>query len=71
MKAHVEQVALVLSPARAAETIGVPERTLEAWRWRRVGPPFVKLGKRVGYRPDDLHAWLAAQTVATDGGRRS
>ena len=46
MKAHEGHVALVLSPAKAAETIGVPERTLEAWRWRRVGPPFVKLGKR-------------------------
>ena len=62
---------MVLSPAQASEAIGVPVRTLEQWRWRRIGPPFVKLGKRVGYRPEDVQAWLAARRVETEFGGQS
>ena len=39
----------------------VSERTLERWRWRRTGPPYLKVGGRVVYRLADVRAYEAAQ----------
>lgn len=36
-------------------------RTLERWRSRRQGPPFLKLGGKVVYRIEDVEAFEAAQ----------
>jgi hypothetical protein len=40
---------------------GISERTLERWRWRRTGPPFLKLGGHVAYQLSDIEAYEAAQ----------
>lgn len=36
-------------------------RTLQAWRTKGGGPPFIKLGKAVRYNPAEVDAWLAGQ----------
>jgi len=46
-----------------AEYLGVPPRTLEDWRHKRTGPPFVKVGQRVRYRKADVDQWMERQTV--------
>jgi hypothetical protein len=33
--------------------------TLRHWRVSGEGPPFVKVGRRVMYRDEDLHAFIA------------
>lgn len=33
------------------------ERTLERWRWRKIGPPYIKLGGRIVYHLDDIVAY--------------
>lgn len=43
----------------AAEYLGLSPATLETMRSRGGGPPFVKLGRRVVYRQQDLDAWVA------------
>lgn len=48
-----------LSTPVAAEYLGLSPATLETLRCRGGGPPFVKLGRRVAYRREDLEAWLA------------
>jgi len=43
---------------------GIPVKTLQYWRCRTPahgGPPYIKLGKRVYYRPQDLNAWVDRQ----------
>lgn len=35
-------------------------RTLEAWRWRRRGPPHLKIGGRILYRIEDIETFEAA-----------
>jgi hypothetical protein len=35
-------------------------RTLERWRWLRYGPAFLRLGKVVVYRLEDVEAFEAA-----------
>lgn len=41
-----------------AARLNVSERTLQAWRTRGDGPPFVKLGRAVRYDPRTTDAWL-------------
>ncbi len=54
----------LLTPADAAHLLAVDERTLSDWRYRREGPPFLKLGHRtVRYAVADLSSWLEARTV--------
>jgi hypothetical protein len=36
-------------------------RTLERWRWLRYGPAYLRLGKVVVYRLEDVEAFEAAQ----------
>lgn len=35
------------------------ERTLQAWRWRKVGPPYLKAMGRVLYRLSDIETFEA------------
>lgn len=48
-----------------AARLAVSARTLQAWRVRGDGPPFIKLGKgaqaAVRYDPADVDRWLAAR----------
>ncbi|HEX4961394.1 MAG TPA: helix-turn-helix domain-containing protein [Thermoanaerobaculia bacterium] len=50
-----------LPTPQAAEYLGLSPATLETLRSRGGGPAFVKLGRRVVYRREDLEAWLVAQ----------
>ncbi len=59
----------LLTIAEAAELLRAPVATLRYWRHRNTGPRSFRLGRRVLYRRDDLHAWIAAQrerAVASD-----
>ena len=42
----------------AAQRLGLTKSTLEAWRCRGGGPDFVKMGRSVRYRAEDLEAFL-------------
>lgn len=51
----------LLSLREAADVLGVKEATLRDWRVDRKGPPAVKYGRLVRYRPSDLDQWIADQ----------
>jgi len=55
-----ERLNLISTP-EAAKIIGFEESTLEAWRCRGGGPPFVKLGRAVRYRLADLNDWVESR----------
>lgn len=51
----------LLTPSQLSERWSKPESTLAQWRWRSVGPPFLKLaGGAVRYRIEDIEAYEAA-----------
>jgi predicted DNA-binding transcriptional regulator AlpA len=57
----------LLAEVHAAELLGLSTRTLQSWRSKSEGPPFVRAGRAVRYRRRDLLAWMDANTVhATD-----
>ena len=54
-----------LNTEAAAEFLGVKPCTLEAWRFRKKGPKYSKLGSRVMYAQQDLESWFASRSVHT------
>jgi excisionase family DNA binding protein len=55
----------LLTEVQAAKLLNLSTRTLQAWRIRGVGPPFVQAGRAVRYRRRDLLAWIDANTVCS------
>lgn len=51
------------TPEEVADRLRVPIRTLYDWRLRGVGPPALRIGKRLRYRRSDVDAWLAEQVA--------
>ena len=61
-------VPALMNEREAAAALNLSHRTLQAWRVRGGGPPFVKVGANVRYRPADLEAWLVERTRRNSAG---
>jgi len=55
-------MANLLRTAQATELLGISASTLEHMRCVARGPTFVKIGRQVRYRIEDLNAYLDACT---------
>jgi hypothetical protein len=55
-----------LTRAQVAAQIGVSSDTLARWQTRRIGPPCVRIGRKVFYRAERVRDWL---TSREHGGR--
>ena len=47
-----------LSTKSAATLLSLSVRTLERYRQLHKGPVFIRMGRRVGYKAQDLAQWL-------------
>jgi hypothetical protein len=56
----------LLTEVQAADLLHLSVRTLQAWRSKHVGPPFVRAGRAIRYRRCGLLAWVNANTVVPD-----
>jgi hypothetical protein len=54
-----------LNENQAAEFLGVSVRTLQAWRVRGGGPPYVKIGRAVRYQRRALVLFQEQHTVTS------
>jgi excisionase family DNA binding protein len=53
---------LLLTPAQVANSLGISVQTLAVWRCERRYPlPYVKVGSRVRYRPQDVQQFMATR----------
>ena len=62
----------LIPPPQLAGLLNISIRTLERWRVEGVGPAYVKAGRRVLYRREDVESWLAEgirHSTSDDGGR--
>ncbi len=57
----------LLSESAYAAMRGVSVRTIQRERALRAGPPFIKLGKSIFYRPEAVDAWIIAQEQTPAG----
>ena len=60
-----------LTPKEAAAYLRHSPHTLQEWRQKKIGPPYIKLGvakkAAVLYRRIDLDEWLSKHFVETEG----
>ena len=54
----------LISEADYAAARGVSLRTAQRERAQRQGPPFIKLGRQIFYRPAAIEQWLIDQEQA-------
>lgn len=54
---HTGLVEQHLNESGLADRLRLSVRTLQRWRWKGRGPPYLKLGGRVVYRLEDVKAW--------------
>jgi len=47
--------------ATLSQYLSIPVPTLYKWRQQEVGPPAVRLGKHLRYRPQAVQDWLRSQ----------
>lgn len=53
-----------------SDRLGISTRTLQSWRIKGGGPPFLKIGAAVRYNPDQVDAWLSSRVrTNTVGGQ--
>ena len=55
-----------LSQDELAAMLDVARETLREWRRQKIGPDFVRFGKVVMYREQDVHAWMEKNLVPVD-----
>lgn len=53
-------ISAFLTEKQAARLLSISHRTLQAWRRSGAGPCFIKLGRAVRYKQQDLFAWANA-----------
>lgn len=54
----------LLTEKEAAPILGVNVKTLQNWRWRGIGPSYIKASaKHVRYRLSDLNDFLNSKTI--------
>jgi len=52
----------LISSEDAATVLNISNSTLAKMRLSGKSPRYIKLGRRVAYRPSDLEAWIEAQS---------
>lgn len=54
----------LLTEAAASRLLCLSNRTLQSWRSKRRGPPFVRVGRAIRYDRQHLIEWMKANTIA-------
>ena len=60
-----------LLPAEdAAEHLKVKPQTMASWRYRGIGPEYVRVGKLIFYKPSQLRRYIDDRIVRPTGAQR-
>jgi excisionase family DNA binding protein len=57
----------ILTDVQVAERLGVSRFTVRSWRLKGVGPRFLKMGRAVRYRAQDVDEYERQALVETQG----
>ena len=58
---------ILLTDVEVSKLTGLGRTTLQQWRIRKMGPPYIKLGGVVRYRREDIDLWLDRSRVDNGG----
>jgi predicted DNA-binding transcriptional regulator AlpA len=59
----VRDMERLLTPDEVAALLQKPVRTLGQWRYQKLGPRYLRTGREVRYRPEDVEAWVKEQAA--------
>ena len=59
----------LMNEKEVASFLGLKPQTLAIWRMRKEKIPFVRIGRRIAYRREDVEKWLESRTVPVGEGR--
>ena len=59
-----------MSRKELADALGVTAGTLAKWQSQRIGPPLVRIGRKVIYRREAVQEWLQSQESYWKGAMR-
>lgn len=59
------QLPELLMEAQVARLLSFSARTLQAWRLNGSGPPYLRVGRAIRYRRQDLIVWIEQNTVSS------
>lgn len=54
----LNEMAALLTPEQVSGYLGVPLGTLANWRYQGRGPAYLRVGRHVRYRTQDVTAWI-------------
>jgi len=58
----------IIDEKKLADNLGVSIRTIQAWRYKKIGPKFIKLsGRCVRYRSKDIEEYLQEREIIPEG----
>lgn len=60
---------IITTEKRISELYGWAVSTLRNWRHLGKGPPYLKVGRSVRYRLDDVEAFLELHKIETEGNK--
>lgn len=63
-----QSLGVLMDPTEMSQYLGIPTGTLANWRYQRRGPAFVRVGRHVRYRAEDVGEWLAMRAGGGDSG---
>lgn len=66
--AKSQSLGVLMDPTAVSQYLGVPIGTLANWRYQRRGPAFVRVGRHVRYRAEDVGEWLAMRAGGGESG---
>jgi predicted DNA-binding transcriptional regulator AlpA len=53
----------LMNEQAVAKQLNCQIKTMQAWRNRGGGPPFVRVGRLIRYSPDSVAEWIKSRTV--------
>ena len=59
---HTVSKSRLTDTVQLAEYLGNEVNTVEGWRLKGIGPRYIKVGRLVRYRTEDVDLWLESQT---------
>ena len=59
----------LMNEQAVAKQLNCQIKTMQAWRHRGGGPPFVRVGRLIRYSPDSVQKWIESRTVQSTSDR--
>ena len=57
----------LLTPDDVSKVLQVPVKTLYRWRYHNTGPPAIRVGRHLRYRPRDVEEFVTALACGNEG----